>query len=333
MATMLVCSLAVGQATTMAVESVDDTDIDATESGSGSTAEQVDFGTVQERAARKEWEERKKRSEDFRLEHLQTKDRLRSIAYSQKKNKDARAEVRAQCRLDIRKSSKFTKVATTMRCYRSELTLNLERLRKEREFVEQVPGISDDVRWLTLTRIDLLTDALSVVVSAIDSNLYESVEELQEAKANLLKNYRKPKWLMMVRVQADRMQTWNSSIVTRITTIAEEEDLTPEIDDQLLDALLCYSDAEEIIENVLVQQDVPSAQSALRSAQKHMRQCAALLREAHALYQEFKPVETEEVVEEESLKPAAEPQISRRLLRRLHHGSNIWDGESLQRAE
>jgi len=182
--------------------------------------------------------------------------------------------------------------------------------------VEQVPGISDDVRWLTLTRMDLLTDALEVITNAIDSDVYQSMEELTEVKGNLLENYRKPKWLMMTRLQASRLLRWTESLITRAGLVEEQEELSSAATIKLLDTIMCLQGADTMLNSSISSQDLGTARVSLNEGYMKMRTCVEMFKDAYRIHRGPLPSEMDAVeVPEEEITP--EEPISRRLRRRL----------------
>lgn len=308
----------------------EDTGTGSVSTGSGTTAsgdtvqeeEAPDFSleAIQRRAAEALWEAREQRSQDFRSQLLQTSKLMDGIRLQRKNFIQKRSEHRTECRRNIRRASKLTKLKTNVVCYREELSLQLELLEKERAFVEQVPGVTDDVRWLTLTRIDLLTDALAVVITAMDSDVYETIEELEEVKQNLLLNYRVPYWLMMTRLRADRMLTWTASIMTRIGKVAEQEEVSEEMGLMILDALNCLTEEETMLKSVTNSNDILSARTELRQSYAKMRTCIGIVHDINAVRSGLHTEEEEEEVVEETPSCENDPTISRRLRKRL--GSN-----------
>ena len=282
-----------------------------TGSGTG-TGETID--SIQQRAAELEWQSRIRQSESFR-EDLTNLNKIRD-AYRKdfEENAQERAEQRRECRRQMRLASSYTKFDTALDCYRIEMNLNLAKLQKQRSYVEVVPGVTDDIRWLTITRIDLLIDALEVIINAIDSDVYQSIEEIQEVKGNLLENYRKPKWLMMTRLRADKLLTWTKNLMTRIELMEKQVVLEEGVTEKLVEALTCLQEEEDILESSISSQALGKAISDLYDARVKMRSCIIILRDTYLL--QIGDVQNDEMP---MMTPEEEPEepISRRLLRRL----------------
>jgi len=281
------------------------------ESASGSIAEQL--RSIQQRAAELEWETRVARTQTFRKDITETWNELLAIQKQIQKNLKRREEHRTECAEELRSASKFTKIPIALRCTQADLQLELEILRKEKEHIEVMPGVTEDTRSLALTRLDLLTDALQTIVTAIESDVFQAVGELKEAKQNLRITYREPFWLLQLKLQAEKLQTWNASLMTRVAIVAEEQqDLDPETTDILIDAITCLQQEEELLEDAGAAQDLTTAQSRINGAQNKMHTCLDHLEEAQKMHG---PPQPEEETEDDGTGTTL--YLNRRLLRHL----------------
>lgn len=290
--------------------------------GSGATSVQSTSLDIQQQIAELEWKARRERSEAFQAALAANAKTAQQLQALKEENYQKRAEHRATCRADMRKANTYTILSTALRCYRAELTLELERLRKERDYIETMPGVTDDIRWLALTRNDLLLDAMNIIVTAIDSDVYQNVDELEEVKQNLLTHYRKPKWLMDVRLNADRLSAWTATLLTHIATIAEEPDMTEDALVQLQNGLLCLHEQEQLLQLVQGAQDVGEAQTLFDNAQSHMKTCLGTLRLVAGAKSAAgtEPAETEEdtaIESKETSSSSETPEYVNRGLRRV----------------
>ncbi len=305
--TLLLCVCSLG-AVAHAQEDIDPITESGAITGSGTINETQDI----QAAAEAEWQARIERSKAFRKSILQTNDSLEKLREDKRSNLQRRAEHRRKCYEDFRSANRYIRFSIALRCYRAELTLNMEYLRKERIYIEKMPGVTEDTRALAITKINILLDAITSIVTAIDSNVFESVKELEEAKLNLLTMYRKPKWLMITKLKAENIMTWTASLATRITGIINKyKDTDPEISAKLIDGIICLSESDVIFQSVLDEQDSKSAIQKLHEAQENVRRCFIILQEAHLMYQTI--YEPEEIAEEQE----PDPYMSRRLRRIL----------------
>ena len=275
-------------------------------------------GTIQDIQAAKEkaeaeeaWQARIERSKAFRKSILQTSDSLEKLREGKQSNIRKRAEHRHKCYEDFRRASKYTRLSVAIRCYRAELTINLEYLRKERIYIGKMPGVTEDAKALANTKIDILLDAITSIVTAIDSNVFGSVKELEETKINLLTMYRRPKWMMITRLKAENIMTWTASLSTRIAGIINKyKDTDPEISEELINGITCLSESDIILQSVIDEKDSKGALQKLHEAQENIRRCFITLQKTHLMYQT--------IYEPENLpKEQDDPYMSRRLRRRL----------------
>lgn len=257
---------------------------------------QLTLEEVQKQVAQKQWDERLARIGTFREDVLKTNktiDVLDEVAASFRKKRD---ELRSECRLEIRKASVYTMLSVQETCYKKELELERSILEKEKEYMQTVPGVSSDIRQLTVTRIELLYDALGVVINAIDNQVYESIEEIQEAKLALLQSYRTAKWHMYTRSHADQLLTRTTSIILRIGTIAEESTASPEMTTSILESLQCFNDAESKLKNAVSGSSYEQAKVLLEDAKMKLQECIESTVAASTMYE----APTDKVAEESS---------------------------------
>lgn len=244
---------------------------------SGTTVEQevvnLNLQLVQQQVAEKEWQDREARAGSYREEFLKAKGKLERLEAGIENLRKARDVIRAECRVELRKSSVYTLLGVSERCYRESLESEIKILTAEKEYLQNIPGIQPDIRALAETRINLLGDALKVIQTAISNQVFESVEELEEAKNALYKNYRTPKWLMDVRVQSDRLYTHTSSIILRIGEIANEEYDNPDLTNTLIATLTCYTNAESLLESGTSSSVLEEAQNNLTQAIVELEAC------------------------------------------------------------
>lgn len=235
----------------LSAQMIDPDEGDGTSTGSGAGLEEttgtsgVSFEDIQQQAAAQLWAVREQKAEAYRTEVLQFSQTQKAFDIVKDKLVNQQAELRGECRDDLRTANKFTLLPKTELCWRKDLELESTMLSKERDYLEQVPGIQDDIRQLALTRNALLTDAIDVVINAIDNQVYVSVEELEEVKQALATKYRTAKWAMDIRVQADLLLTRTNSIILRIGDVIDGSDLTIDQTNALIDSLNCFAETEQ----------------------------------------------------------------------------------------
>ncbi len=192
-------------------------------------------------------------------------------------------EKRIACREDIRKANRDSLFSVTATCFRATLTLDLEILRKEKQFVSSVEGVTDAYRNLALMAIDRLSDAIATVVQAIDVGVYTNKEGLQEAKQNLGTVYRTQERLAMTRLLIDRSITWMNHLMIRLKDI-EDRTLAPEeITLKIDDAIACLEAREASLKELLPLEDSGALLGGFRQVQSHIKICGDLAQAAEDL--------------------------------------------------
>ncbi len=134
-----------------------------------------------------------------------------------------RAQARAVCRDDIRRANKTTLLKTLLRCYMAELTLTREYLARQKELLTALAGLSSPVRSSAIDRVDLSLDAVDTLVFAINSGVYETREDLLEAKTNFHAKYEVPLAEAWLTVRADRALTWTAQLIAEIDALQTQE--------------------------------------------------------------------------------------------------------------
>ncbi len=257
------------------------------------------------------WQERLSRAETFFVELRSEQSTLASLRRFFEQSRIRQLEHRRTCATDLRTASKFTKLPVTLRCYKADLQLETERLRRQHENIEQMLGVNEDTRSLALTRLTLLSDAIKAIITGIDSNVYAVLEDLEESKRNLLTNYREPAWLLLTKLRAEQLSTWTDALITRA---AQAGETLPEADaavqEQLLAGIQCLEEGRNLLDSIGISSTFLDANQALLSAVDHLSDCPTVLRNALGT-----PVEVEEVPAEnnvETIQPMT--RLQRRLL-------------------
>jgi len=283
---------------------------------SGSLRETID--TLQRQQLEEEWQARIERSQEF----LQNLEDVRGAAESFRRTVrlylERRSEHRSTCAEDLRSASKYTKFPVALRCYRADLALNADLLRKERTYLEQMAGVSEATRALALTRTDLLADSIAALTTGIDSDVFEMLDDLVESKQNLLKNYRIPQWLAVNQMKAEQLATWIDSLVTRVALLTEndQEALDAATTGLLLEGITCLNEAQQLLTPITGMQKPREARVQLRTAEEHMQTCLTPLHQA-----------SNSQLPAEQVAPIQAPQqeISRKLRSRLEEHFRIGD--------
>ncbi|MDD3896658.1 MAG: hypothetical protein PHU04_02310 [Candidatus Peribacteraceae bacterium] len=278
------------------------------ETESGSLQDTID--ALQKQRLEEEWQTRIARSQEFLQNLADVRGAAAAFRRAVAQHRERRSEHRATCATDLRSASKYTKFPIALRCYRTDLALNADLLRKERAYLEQMAGVSESTRALALTRTDMLADSISALMTGIDSDVFEILDDLVESKQNLLRNYRIPQWLAVNQMKAQQLATWIDSLVTRVALLTENEQETLDAAtmELLLEGITCLNEAQQILAQVADMQEYEQARTQLRTAEERIQACLAPLRETGGTMQAEEQTAPEQIVQ---------PEISRKLRSRL----------------
>lgn len=200
------------------------------------------------------------RIQDFRKLTLkfQTSDRQYHERRAQFLKK--RAELHTDCRDQLRRSNRDTKSTIVLSCYKQELKLEREFLNQEQTYLQEVPGVSKLIRRNVITQQTLLTDALDAIMTAIDSRLYTSEEEIIEARTNLRTKYRVPYMEALTLTRIDRLLSWNDFLLAKLDdAIAEELKEQGVVRPELGEVRLCLRHSEMLARDAVTNQEITSS--------------------------------------------------------------------------
>lgn len=181
-------------------------------------------------------------------------------------------ELRTKCREEIRKANRDTIVSKSAQCFRSDLMEELALRRKEKQFMESLPGVDAAVLSAYSSAVDNLMDAQSAIVDGIDTNVYSTVELLQTAKRKLRDQYRIPYWTAFFRLSADRLVPWTAWQVGRMDELLSKEPETA-ADSQVA----CLEETMNLL-SIANFSAFDTALTSLKTALAKSRECAATLR-------------------------------------------------------
>jgi len=240
----------------------------AQESGTGSVQSEEEI----------RWEQRDERATDFRNAAFRIRKKVQAFNTQRVARQEKREENRENCREEIRRSNRDAKMETLLRCYRTELTVNLETLRKRKQLIEESVGISDEQKTATLAALDELIDAVSAIIAGIDSGVYQTHEELVEAKQNLHARYRATFWLSLTHARSDKMLTWIAHMLVRLDALVAKGNLPAPALENFSGASDCLQLAESEYTLVLEAETYEDAKEKIRQAQSTLKSCIPSLR-------------------------------------------------------
>lgn len=155
---------------------------------------------------------------------------------------ERRTSQQRECAELIRRANRDTLLKTALQCFRSHLMLELSLLRS----IEQVSALTLDVAEHETFSITLRArrDAILALRDAIDADLFERMEDLEQAKNNLAERYSLPYWEASSRLRLLRNLSWVRLSAATVRTLMEKG-LMPEEEQTLLETTHCFRATSE----------------------------------------------------------------------------------------
>ena len=233
------------------------------------------------------WTDREERIQNFWAEFMNNRKERAAFVQQNALRREKRKEKRIQCRSDVRRANRDTILTETLHCFRATLTLDLEILRKEKQYIERIAGVTDTYRTAAELGIQNTMDAMATIVEAIDVGVYTSAEQLTEAKTNLEIRYRQAKRLALTKVRIDHSKTWIEQLIMRIYTITLSENPSEEVQQKLEESIVCFEQKESLLDGLLPLEDNNALIEQFRQVQSEIKFCVEMARDAETLNKEI----------------------------------------------
>ncbi|TSC57977.1 MAG: hypothetical protein Greene041619_853 [Candidatus Peregrinibacteria bacterium Greene0416_19] len=166
---------------------------------------------------------REKRTEGFREKLAAAEKFDRNWQATLRRYLDRQTTYRRECRSNLRKANRDVRMAILLRCFRGTASDKRELIRKQIQYIEQIPGVTELIRRYAIERLQSLTEALTAIMSGVDGGVFETQDQVLEARKNLLERYQMKAWDMITLVRADRALTWVSLLLLDVDTARESE--------------------------------------------------------------------------------------------------------------
>ena len=167
-------------------------------------------------------------------------------------------------------------MSTLLRCYRSELSSLKDFAQKQEEIFADISGLIPTIRSQAVKSAKELSDALTTVIFAIDSGVYETKDDVLEAKRNLYRKYQLPLWSNWTMVRADRTLTWIAHLIEKIDRLTEAEKERGLDRSELSDARSCLT-AQEIALRPLIQAAAENRGEKLAASLLALQECVKIV--------------------------------------------------------
>lgn len=176
------------------------------------------------------------------------------------------------CHDDLRRANRDQKFPTMLRCFRGRLMLELTALRKERLIWAEMKALTPAVQTAVLDQSDRLADALSTIVTAVDSNVYDTEEDLQEARRLLHSQYRLSHWTAVLHAHGNRLLAWVAYLA---------KDMQSLLDSPLWeDSVTCVENAADLLVALPATTTYDDALSAWSAARSQTALCDVTIQNA-----------------------------------------------------
>lgn len=225
---------------------------------------------------------------------MNTRKEAAAFREQQQLRRQKRTEKRRACRDDVRKANRDTVTTVTFTCFRATLTMDLEMLRKEKQFVETMAGPVESTKKTALFHIGNLMDAISTVIQAMDVGVYDSKEGLEEAKRNLGITYNVQRSLAMSHLRVDRARTWVIHLMVRLDDIRVGNTPPPPLVTEKIEAAIaCLEEQEAVLKTLLQEEEQNELITGFRQVQSDVKFCNDLALAAKTLNTEIEQAEAE----------------------------------------
>lgn len=266
----------------------------ASSESSASSVSSISTGELLEiQATQAKWAERISRYPNFWANMMNFRSEASAFNKEHDQRREQRRLKRLECRTAVRSANRDSIVPITESCYRATLTLDLEILRKEKQYIETLPNIAEDVRGSAKFHNQNLADAISTIIQAIDAGVFEGKEGLMEAKKNLGVSYREHYRLAMTRLRIERATNWLNHLLLRLRDVEVTAAPPAPVLTKIQTTIECLELREEQLRALLPMEDNDALIAAFRQAQSDVKFCTDTALEAHALNKEIEQAEAE----------------------------------------
>lgn len=253
---------------------------------------------------------RREKMEDFKSDYLLSRKVIENAFTREENLRTKRAELRAECREDIRKANRDQRFHRISGCMQEDLSLTLEMIAARGTGIAAIAGVSSDLKKLIIARNELLQDAVETIVMAIDAGVYSDEEGLLEAKDNLREKYVKPYTSLLPKMHAEHALSWVSHPLVRSDALKKTGTLSEQVLTTITEAEKCL-----LSEEAFLNQAIDGGEIHVYAGQSTTRLpgCLDLLTEAQTLWNQEQT---------RNQQASSVPQWENRKLRRLPQQRN-----------
>ncbi len=247
----------------------------------------------QEESARLKWAERMEATSSFWADYMNNRKVATAYREQHALRREKRKEKRLQCRNDVRRANRDSLLSETMHCFRATLSMDLEILRKQLQYIESMVGASEKYRSDAVYHTQNLMDGISTVVAAIDTGVYTGKEELEEAKIHLEEHYRVHQRTSMAYLRVSHSQTWLTHLMVRLHDVLMMEKVYEEVVPKINESIACLEQKKELLEALFSVEAYSTLINQFRQVQSEVKFCNEMASTARKLNKELEQEEQE----------------------------------------
>lgn len=232
------------------------------------------------------WLERQERAYQFRNAAYRLRKNIEMFHEQALQRREKLMEYRKQCWQEFRQANKYTQFSAMQKCYRGELMLDLENTRKQKLFLEELPGVSDPTKAKAIAVLDTFQEAINVVIDGIDVHVFTQESELSQTKLNLNIQYRVPYLHQLNLIEAEYLLAWTSHFMVELDDLIQDPKMSDDTFYSVSDAFLCLEDAEASLKETIYTSNYLESNMKIRQSQSLLKNCSPYLEEGYRLWKE-----------------------------------------------
>jgi len=185
-----------------------------------------------------------------------------------------------RCRFDVRHANRDTLLPVTLKCYRGQLSLELESLKRSgtAPFAHS-QVLRDELQKRTAD----LQGAIQTTMDGIDAKVFTTIAALKDVRRNLLTQYRQPFWFALSRARAGEALAGTAKIQMVLRVASEDAALPATAAEKIADALMCEQRAESFFLSSSEAVTIEESRTFFDQGRTAFEACSLLIEEAKSL--------------------------------------------------
>jgi len=232
-------------------------------------------------AALDPWTMREERARTFDVQKTELSTAVREAAWIKwQKSRTKLTDHLDRCHFDVRHANRDTLLPVTMQCYKGQLVIELESLKRS--------GTgplthSDALKAELAMKTTDLTGAIQTIMDGIDAKVFPTLATLKDVRKNLLTQYRQPYWLALTHARADEAFTGVAKILVSLRTASEDATFAAAVKEKTEEAMVCYLKAESFLAASTEATTIEASRASFEQARTTLATCSIILEEARTL--------------------------------------------------